>query len=91
MKVLTIALLRATNLREEQLHCAPGTSLGQFLRSQGLEGAADAWGVWGRVRPAEYLLREGDRIELYAPLKADPKDARRAKADRSRQRGRRID
>ncbi len=38
-----------------------------------------ATGVWGRVRPLAYSLRVGDRVEVYAPLKADPKDARRAK------------
>jgi putative ubiquitin-RnfH superfamily antitoxin RatB of RatAB toxin-antitoxin module len=26
------------------------------------------------------VLREGDRVELYRELKADPKDARRARA-----------
>jgi putative ubiquitin-RnfH superfamily antitoxin RatB of RatAB toxin-antitoxin module len=36
-------------------------------------------GVWGRVRPPHYILCEGDRIELYRPLKADPKQARRAR------------
>ncbi len=39
-----------------------------------------ATGVWGKVRPSHYLLREGDRIELYRSLKADPKDARRVRA-----------
>lgn len=36
-----------------------------------------AWGVWGRVRPLSHFLREGDRVELYRALKADPKEARR--------------
>lgn len=35
-------------------------------------------GVFGKVvkKPAEYQLREGDRVELYRPLKIDPKQAR---------------
>ena len=37
-------------------------------------------GVWGRIQPPHYALREGDRIEIYRPLKADPKQARRARA-----------
>ncbi len=44
---------------------------------------AVAIGVWGKVRAADYLLRDGDRVELYRALQADPKDARRAKAQRS--------
>ena len=37
-------------------------------------------GVWSRVASAATVLREGDRVELYRALKADPKDARRARA-----------
>ncbi|MBN7770656.1 RnfH family protein [Marinobacter daepoensis] len=35
-------------------------------------------GVFGKVvkRPAEHVLRDGDRVELYRPLKIDPKQAR---------------
>lgn len=45
--------------------------------------SAAAVGVWGKVRPSDYLLREGDRVELYRSLQANPKDARRANAERS--------
>ena len=41
--------------------------------------AAEATGVWGKVRPPHYVLRPGDRLEFYRPLKADPKQARRAR------------
>jgi len=33
--------------------------------------------VWGRKQPFNYVLRDGDRIELCRPLKVDPKMARR--------------
>ena len=35
-------------------------------------------GVFGKMvkNPAEHALREGDRVELYRPLKIDPKQAR---------------
>lgn len=43
----------------------------------GLGGSGDDWGVWGTpVRP-EQVLVAGDRVELYRPLKVDPKSARR--------------
>ncbi|OGI39756.1 MAG: hypothetical protein A2140_06530 [Candidatus Muproteobacteria bacterium RBG_16_62_13] len=39
-----------------------------------------AIGVFGeRVTPAT-VLRDGDRVEIYRPLKADPKTARRRRA-----------
>lgn len=40
-------------------------------------------GVWGKVRPLDFGLRDGDRVELYRALNADPKDARRVNAQRS--------
>lgn len=36
-----------------------------------------ACGIWGRVRPINHPLHDGDRVELYRSLKADPKQARR--------------
>lgn len=34
-------------------------------------------GVWGRKVGTNHLLRDRDRVELYRPLKVDPKVARR--------------
>lgn len=39
--------------------------------------AALAIGIWGRKATATQVLRERDRIEIYRPLKVDPKVARR--------------
>ena len=46
-----------------------------------LTGSArpEACGVWGKVKPPHYILRQGDRLEFYRPLTADPKQARRAR------------
>lgn len=41
-------------------------------------------GIWGRVQPPQALLRDLDRVELYRPLQIDPKQARRARQQRSR-------
>jgi len=40
--------------------------------------------VWGRRADPADPVREGDRIEIQRPLVADPKDSRRARADRKR-------
>lgn len=39
-------------------------------------------GVFGKVldEPAQYVLREGDRVEIYRPLLIDPKVVRRQRA-----------
>jgi uncharacterized protein len=36
-----------------------------------------AVGIWGRKARLEQLVRDGDRVEVYRPLKVDPKLARR--------------
>jgi uncharacterized protein len=41
-----------------------------------------AIGIWGRIVSGDAKLRHGDRIELYRPLKIDPKEARRRRAAR---------
>jgi putative ubiquitin-RnfH superfamily antitoxin RatB of RatAB toxin-antitoxin module len=46
--------------------------------------AGAAVGVHGRVAPSSQLLEEGDRLEFYRPLAADPKQARRARARSAR-------
>ncbi len=39
-------------------------------------------GVFGKVIDENYRLNEGDRIEIYRPLIADPKEIRRQRAAR---------
>ena len=40
----------------------------------------DATGVFGHVMPASHVLRDGDRVEIYRPLTADPRIARRVRS-----------
>lgn len=37
-------------------------------------------GIWSRRVARDALVKDGDRIELYRPLKADPKESRRTRA-----------
>lgn len=39
-------------------------------------------GIWGKKVPWTQVVQEGDRIELYRPLKVDPKVARRQRFKR---------
>jgi putative ubiquitin-RnfH superfamily antitoxin RatB of RatAB toxin-antitoxin module len=61
-----------------------GATVGDALRQSGLlerhsEIELDSLkvGVWGKLRPLTDVLRDGDRVEVYRPLKVDPKEARR--------------
>jgi len=39
-------------------------------------------GIYGKLKPLDSPLREKDRIEIYQPLIADPKEARQRRAAR---------
>ena len=78
--------------RQEYLRClavASGTTVEQALRQSGLlsdipgiDLATQPVGIYGKKKPLDTVLREHDRIELYRPLIADPKDSRRRRADK---------
>ncbi|MCU0803620.1 MAG: RnfH family protein [Burkholderiales bacterium] len=41
-------------------------------------------GIWSRLAGPDAAVEEGDRVEIYRPLVADPKDARRARINSPR-------
>ncbi|MBR9856852.1 MAG: RnfH family protein [Gammaproteobacteria bacterium] len=45
-------------------------------------------GVFGRQVKLEQSLVDGDRIEIYRPLLADPKEIRRRRAEQAKEEGR---
>ena len=67
----------------------PGSRVADAIRASGIESVLgidvtclDA-GIWSKPVPRDAPLREGDRVELYRPLKADPKESRRRRAERN--------
>jgi len=72
------------------LTLAPGATLADALAASGLVeryGLGELGGltgIHGRLRPQTEVLRDGDRVEIYRPLRADPKDARRKRARQRR-------
>ena len=72
-----------------ELSVAPGTTIGEAIAAS---RALAPWpefdpethpvGIFGKKRPLDTVLREHDRIELYRPLVADPKDSRRRRAEK---------
>ena len=64
-----------------------GCTVGEAVERSGLlrefpelDPAACKLGVFGSLRKPEDPLQPGDRVELYRPLIADPKQARRQRA-----------
>ncbi|WP_162177886.1 RnfH family protein [Halotalea alkalilenta] len=87
-----IALAAGGEQRLVSLSVAAGTTIRQAFVMAGRGGALgvadERWlaeaplGVFGeRIRePETETVSNGDRIEVYSPLKVDPKSARRARA-----------
>lgn len=50
------------------------------LESAKLGLFGQALGTKGLAKAPEYIMQPGDRVEIYRPLKADPKEARRRRA-----------
>lgn len=72
------------------LEVAEGTTIQQAIERSGIVGLApeidiSVWrvGIYGKLKTLDTELREHDRIEIYRPLIADPKDSRRRRADKS--------
>lgn len=71
----------------KEMSVAAGTTLEQAVRDSGvlqryphIELATQKAGIFGKLRPADTVLRDGDRVEIYRPLQADPKETRRRRA-----------
>lgn len=68
-------------VQQRDLQLPLGACVRDALMSSGLAagGASEPWkvGVWGQLRPLDHVLRDRDRVEIYRPLRVDPKDARR--------------
>tara|TARA_B110000902_G_scaffold230655_1_gene272322 strand:- start:421 stop:771 length:351 start_codon:yes stop_codon:yes gene_type:complete len=45
---------------------------------------AQVLGTKGLAEPSEYQLQERDRVEIYRPLIADPKEVRRRRAEEAK-------
>ncbi|BBO59579.1 RnfH family protein [Mycoavidus sp. B2-EB] len=49
-----------------------------------LDLTQQAVGIWGKIESLETVLAAHDRVEIYRPLKVDPKLARQRRAEKAR-------
>jgi hypothetical protein len=86
----------ATPSRQEviELTVRPGASVEQVIRESGLlerfpeiDLARSRVGIFGEIAGLRDPVRDGDRVEIYRPLLADPKEARRRRAERRAESG----
>jgi len=59
---------------------------GVAQRFEGLNLEDSRLGIFGKLVAPDQVLQAGDRVEIYRPLKADPKEVRKARAARVKER-----
>ena len=74
-----------------RVRLAAGATAGDAIRAAGTlerhpQIALNACriGIHGKRVSEEHLVQDGDRVEIYRPLRVDPKEARRRRASRRR-------
>lgn len=67
---------------------APGTTLADAVKISGMlekypeiDLASNKVGIFGKLSKPDVVLRDKDRVEIYRPLLADPKEVRRKRAE----------
>lgn len=94
-RLLSIEVAYALPQRQTllKLEVPAGTTLREAIHRSGLVGRHPeldlerlSVGVFSRPAALHDLVGEGDRIEIYRPLTADPKDVRRRRAAQARRR-----
>ena len=70
-----------------ELSVVPGATAEEAIRESGIlerfreiDLARNNVGVFGKRVNLDTVLKDGDRVEIYRPLIADPKESRRARA-----------
>ncbi len=71
----------------------PGTTALEAARQSGITDQFEGidlenskLGIFGQLVSPGYVLQPGDRVEIYRPLIADPKEVRKARAARVKER-----
>ncbi len=71
-----------------KLDVPKGTTLAEAVRLSGIQAKypeidieKGKFGIFGKLSKTDVVLREKDRIEIYRPLIADPKEVRRKRAE----------
>jgi putative ubiquitin-RnfH superfamily antitoxin RatB of RatAB toxin-antitoxin module len=93
----TIEVVYGTPNRQEliSLLIAAGANVEQAINESGIlnefteiDLAINKVGIWNRVAKLSDVVKDLDRIEIYRPLIADPKEVRKRRAEKAKEEGR---
>lgn len=84
-----VAYARPENQVIIELAVKPGTTLIEAIRLSGImeqfpeiDLETNKLGIFSKISKPDTVLREKDRVEIYRPLIADPKESRRKRAEK---------
>lgn len=82
--MVEVAYATADEQLIQALSVAPGTTLEQAIEQSGIlqrfpeiDLKVNKVGIFGKLGKKTAEVKEGDRVEIYRPLIADPKEVRR--------------
>lgn len=94
---LTIEVVYGTPTRQEIISCIvePNTTIEQAILASGIvdefpeiDLSVNNVGIWNRAAKLTDIVKDLDRIEVYRPLLADPKEVRKRRAEKAKEEGR---
>lgn len=86
---IRVEVVYATPARQDvaKLELASGSTVASAIEASGLlqkypeiDLARNKFGVYSKLAKADTVLRDKDRVEIYRPLIADPKEVRKKRA-----------
>lgn len=84
MNIVLVYSPAPRQVRQWALALPPGSTVAQAIENSGiflafpeLASSRPLVGIWGRKTSLKQVLQEDDRLEIYRPLRVDPKVARR--------------
>lgn len=88
MMNIDVCLGTATSPQLVSIELPEGSTLVQAVTASQLlsveQISAHRFGIFGKIKPLNTVLHNYDRVEIYCPLKIDPKTARAARAKKTR-------
>ena len=84
---ITVCYATPNDIFLKTLEVTEGTTIAGAIEASGvltrfpeIDLARNKVGLFGKLKPKDTIVRDGDRIEIYRPLQADPMESRRRRA-----------
>ena len=96
-ELLHIEIVYGVPNKQELMSCpvAPNTTVEQAIIESGMldlfdeiDLSVNSVGIWNKVVKLTDKVKDLDRIEIYRPLLADPKEVRKRRAEKAKEEGR---